>query len=240
MYICFFLQTLTGSYTHLHHQSICLDVRFPIMCSTPYFSTDEHQYKKTLSTIVNSCLDIVGINASDWGCSCNKHQVCGGIVKKGTVLYLALVSVVIDGVKEPAIKAVEVNGGCWVGLGRRHIIKYAVAYNGAIFRVTEVLSKDSTSPTKQQLHYKNKGFTSAVVKNSGCNKNDETDNNNTNDTNNDESAQVIPPTKKVRISTQEAMIWFLNKYASNTNKKLFLILMSIDYYLKKEFNLFPL
>ncbi len=84
------------------------------MCSTSYFSTDEHQYKKLHSNIFNTCTEIVGIKASDCSHSCNKHQECGGIVKEGTVLCLALVSVVIDGVEEPLIKEIEVKGGCQV------------------------------------------------------------------------------------------------------------------------------
>ncbi len=35
---------------------------------------------------------------------------------EGTALHLALVSVVVDGVKEPVIKAVELMGGCYGGL----------------------------------------------------------------------------------------------------------------------------
>ncbi len=42
---------------------------------------------------------------------------------------------VIDGVEEPAIEAVEVKGCCHVGFGRRYLIKDAVAYNSAIFGV---------------------------------------------------------------------------------------------------------
>ncbi len=108
---------------------------------------------------------------------------------------------VIDGVEEQAIEAEEVNRGYQVGFGRKHVIKYAVAYDGATCRVTEVLS-DSTSPAKQQLHYENKGCTFAVEKNFGCNKNDDTDNSDTHDTNNNESAQGLPPTKRTRNSTQ--------------------------------------
>ncbi len=102
-------------------------------------------------------MEIVGIDTSDRSCSCDKHQACGGIVKEGAVLHVALVSVVIDGVQEPANKAVEVKGGCHVGFGGRHLIKYTVAYNGAICRVADVLSKDSTSPTMGHIYYKNKG-----------------------------------------------------------------------------------
>ncbi len=96
---------------------------------------------KICSNIVNTCVEIVGINASDHGCSCNKHQICGRIVKEGTVICLALVSVVIGGVKEPAIQAIEVEGGCCIEFGRRHHIKHAIAYNGAIFRATECCLK---------------------------------------------------------------------------------------------------
>ncbi len=43
------------------------------------------------------------------------------------------------------------------------ILSSTQQYDGAICRVTEVLSKDRTSVTKRQLHYKNKGCTFAVV-----------------------------------------------------------------------------
>ena len=65
---------------------------------------------KICSNIVNTRLEIVGINASDCSHSCNKHQVCGGIVKEGTVIHLALVSVVIDKGGRTRNKALEVKG----------------------------------------------------------------------------------------------------------------------------------
>ncbi len=68
--------------------------------------------QKLQSNIVNTCTEIVDINASDHCRSCNKHQVCGGIEKEGTVLHQSLVSLVIDGEEQPAIEAVEVKGGC--------------------------------------------------------------------------------------------------------------------------------
>ena len=155
--------------------------------------------KKLPSNIVNTRVEIVGINTSDCGCSCNKHKVCGGIVKEGTVIRLALASVVVDGVEEQAIEAVEIEGGCCIGFGKRHLIKHAVAYNGAICRVTEVLSKDSTSQIQRRLHYKYKGCAFAVIESFEGNEIEEAnDDSDTDDTNNDGSDQDTQSSKKAR------------------------------------------
>ncbi len=76
---------------------------------------------------------------------------------EGTILCLALVHLTVGDVEEKAIAAIEVEGGCHVGFAQRHLVKHAATYDGAIGRVAEVLSKDSTSVTKRQLHYKNMG-----------------------------------------------------------------------------------
>ncbi len=101
---------------------------------------------------MNAHVKIVGIDASDCGHFCKRHQLCCEIVKEDTVLHFVLVSVVIDGVEEPAIEGVEVEGGCCKGFSRRHLIKYADSY------------EDGTSQTKQQLHYQNKSCAFAVIK----------------------------------------------------------------------------
>ncbi len=85
------------------------------------------------------------------------------MVTEGTILSLALVHLTVGDIKEKAIAAIEVEGGCHVRFARRHLFKHAATYDGAICRVTEVLSKDSTSMTKRRLHYKNKGCAFAVV-----------------------------------------------------------------------------
>ncbi len=108
-------------------------------------------------------LEIVGIDANDRGHSCLKHKKCGALVTEGTIVLLALVHLTVDDVEEKAIAAIEVEVGFCVGFTRRHLVKHAATYDGAICRVTEVLSKDSTSMTKRQLHYKNKGCAFAVV-----------------------------------------------------------------------------
>ncbi len=108
----------------------------------------------------------------------------------------------IDGEEHPAIEVVEVEGGCQVGFGQRHLIKHAVAYNGAICRVTEVLSKDRTFPIKWQLDYKKKGCAFALIKSFRGNENEEAgDDNDNNYTNNDGTDQDTPPTMKARNST---------------------------------------
>ncbi len=205
MYICFCLQKSSGFHMLLHHQSICDYVKFPTMCSTPYFSMDERQYKKIHSNIVNTCMEIVGMNANDSSHSCNKHQVCGRIVKEGTVLHLALVSLVIDGEEHSGIEAVEVEGGLssWVQTKASH--KAVGAYNGAICRVKEVLSNHNPSPIKQQLHYENKGCVFPHIKSFRGNKNEEAgDDSDTNDTNNDGTEQDMPPTNLIIHSYHSA------------------------------------
>ncbi len=101
-------------------------------------------------------LKIVGIDANNCGRSCSKLRKCGAIVTEGTIIRLALVHFTVGDVEEKAIAAIEVKGGCRVGFAQRHLVKHAATYDGAICRVTEVLSKDSSSVTKRQLHYKNR------------------------------------------------------------------------------------
>ncbi len=65
-----------------------------------------------------------------------------------------------------------------------------------------MLSKDSTSPLKQQLHCKNKGCAFALINSFNDNENEEAgDDSDTNDTNNDGPDQDMPPSKKARNST---------------------------------------
>ncbi len=62
-----------------------------------------------------------------------------------------------------------------------------------------MLSKDCTSPLKQQLHYKNKGCAFALIDGFDGNANEEAiDDSDTNDTNIDGTDQEMPPTKDAR------------------------------------------
>ncbi len=85
------------------------------------------------------------------------------IVNKGTILCAALVYVTVGDVEKKAIAALEDKGSCCVGFTWGHLVKYTATYDGAIRRVMEVLSKDSISVTKKQLHIKYKGRAFAFV-----------------------------------------------------------------------------
>ncbi len=78
--------------------------------------------------IMNTCVEIFCIDAGVSVILATGIKNVVGLLNRA-ILFLSLVSVVIDGVVEPSIKAVEAEGHCHIGFGRRHLIKHSVAYN---------------------------------------------------------------------------------------------------------------
>ena len=121
-------------------------------------------------------VDIVGINASDNGRSCKKHQVCGSVLAPDVVVCIRAVQLEKegdpDGVKEATALAVyHVTGGidcCRVGFLRRHLLKYKDEYDARLAQVTEVFGEDTESPSDQQKHYRNKGCCRAMLIKAKC------------------------------------------------------------------------
>ena len=163
MYIPFFFGNLDSFTLSYIINRLCLLWAFKWCVTLHIFSKMSFTTGTSRTKITGHHLKIVGIDANDCGHSWLKHRKCGAIVTEGTIVCLALVHLTVGDVEEKAIAAIEVEGGCCVGFTWRHLVKHAATYDGAICRVTEVLSKDSTSVTKRQLHYKNKGCAFAVV-----------------------------------------------------------------------------
>ena len=70
-------------------------------------------------------LEVVGIESSSQGRSCESHATCGCLVKDDVLLRLRKVQVLIEGKEEPAIAAYHVMDGvdtCRVGFLKRHLI----------------------------------------------------------------------------------------------------------------------
>ena len=118
-------------------------------------------------------VDIVGINASDHGRSCETHQCCGReIIAKDVVVRIRAVQLE----REPneanpeeeatALAVVHVTegiDGCRVGYLRRHLLKYKDEYDGRLAQVTEVFGEKSESPSDRAKHFRNHGCAMAVL-----------------------------------------------------------------------------
>lgn len=97
-------------------------------------------------------VDVVGINASGNGRSCEEHRCCGRyVIAIDVVLRLRSVQVKIDGVEKPAIAAYWVTDGidrCRVGFLKAKIAEregLREEYDGRLVQVVSILNKNSES-----------------------------------------------------------------------------------------------
>ena len=84
-------------------------------------------------------VEIVGIERGDRGRSCEEHDVCGTVVEEDTLLRLRKEQILVDGQEETAIACYWVTDGidrCRVGFLKRHMVKHAGRFNGALVQVT--------------------------------------------------------------------------------------------------------
>ena len=111
-------------------------------------------------------VEIVGTDAGDRGRTCEEHQVnCGVVLEEDVVVRLRKVQVVIDGREETAIAAIWVTDGidrCRVGFLKRHMVRHAVRYNGALAQVTCVLSVSCNS-AERCMDHRNRGCCLATI-----------------------------------------------------------------------------
>lgn len=113
-------------------------------------------------------VDIVGINASNNGRSCEKHNTCGVVLVPDVVVRIRAVQLEKEGkeVEETALAVYHVSGGvdaCRVGFLRRHLLKYKDEYDGRLAQVIEVFDGKSESPSDREKHYRNKGCCRATL-----------------------------------------------------------------------------
>ncbi len=111
-------------------------------------------------------VEIVGTGAGDRGRTCEEHPVNYGVMlQEDVVVRLRKVQVVIDGREEMAIAAVWLTDGidrCRVGFLKRHMVRHAVRYNGALAQVTRVLSGSCDSAEHCMDHH-NRGCCLATI-----------------------------------------------------------------------------
>ena len=116
-------------------------------------------------------IDIVGLEASNHGRSCENHKVCGIVVVPDVVVRIREVQLErtndpTGAVETDALAVYHVSGGvdcCRVGFLRRHLLKYKDEYDGRLAQVTELFGEDSKSPSDKAKHFQNKGCCRAVL-----------------------------------------------------------------------------
>ncbi len=111
---------------------------------------------------------IVGIEKGDRGCSCKEHDVCGTVVEEDTLLCLRKEQILVDGQEETAIACYWVTDEidhCRIGFLKRHVVKHALHFNGALVQVTKVFSADPrvSDTAKRKMHYQNYGCALGTV-----------------------------------------------------------------------------
>lgn len=111
-------------------------------------------------------VEIVGIEASGNGRSCDQHDVCGSISDIDVVLRLQKLQIINSlANEETAITAYIVSNGidqCCVGFLQRHFVAHARSFDGVLAQVTEVYSITSDSPIKRKKCH-NKGCCLAAL-----------------------------------------------------------------------------
>ncbi len=113
-------------------------------------------------------VEVVGIRMGDRGRSCEEHSVCGEVVEEDTLLRLRRVQIEVDGHEETVIACIWVTDGidrCRVGFLKRHILKHAWPFDGALAQVTEVFSADPRrcDSAERRMHHHNHGFALATI-----------------------------------------------------------------------------
>ena len=110
-------------------------------------------------------VDIVGINASDKGRSCEEHANCGSVLKIDTLVRFRSVQIWCDGQEEMALAVYWVTDGidrCRVGFLPRHLLKHKEAYNGKLAQIVEFVA-ESNSPADRAKSHRCYGLCRAVL-----------------------------------------------------------------------------
>ena len=110
-------------------------------------------------------IDIVGINASDKGRSCEEHSNCGSALRIDTLVQFRLVQIWCNGQEETALAVYWVTDGidrCRVGFLPHHLIKHQAAYNGKLAQIVEFVA-ESNSPADRAKSHRCYGLCRAVL-----------------------------------------------------------------------------
>ena len=99
-------------------------------------------------------INIVGINPSSNGRSCEEHQVCGSVLKLDSIVRFREVQIIVKGKEETTLVVYWVTDGvdcCHVGFLPRHMVKYKEACDGRLAQVVEFLSESNI----HEIHARN-------------------------------------------------------------------------------------
>jgi hypothetical protein len=111
-------------------------------------------------------IEIVGLNASDHGRSCEEHTVCGAeVLEIDAVVRFKAEQIVVNGKEETALAVFWVTDGvdrCKVGFLPRHLIKHKDNYDGKTAQIVEFLDT-SACPSARAKSHRNKGVARAVL-----------------------------------------------------------------------------
>jgi hypothetical protein len=111
-------------------------------------------------------IEIVGVEESKRGRSCERHDVCGDHLGLDAVLRLRQVQIVQEnGREEKAVAAYLVTEGvdsCRVGFLPRQCLKHAEKFDGKLAQITEFLA-ESNSPHCRRLSHRNRGIVRAMI-----------------------------------------------------------------------------
>jgi hypothetical protein len=114
-------------------------------------------------------VEIVGTEAGDRGCTCKEHTInCGKVLEEDVVVHLWKGQVVVDEREETAIATVWVTDGidrCRVGFLKRHMVRHAARFDGALGQVTSVFSSDlgSCDSAECRMYHHNRGCCLATI-----------------------------------------------------------------------------
>jgi hypothetical protein len=111
-------------------------------------------------------VDIVGINASDQGRSCERHACCGCVLEKNSIVRIRVCQIVVNEEEESALAAYWVTDGvdsCRVGFLCRQLLKHKEEYHGKIAQVVEVFDDKTKSPSDRLKAHRNKGCCRAAL-----------------------------------------------------------------------------
>ncbi len=117
--------------------------------------------------------EIVGIEKGDRGCSCEEHDVCGEVVEEDTLLHLRREQILVDGKEETSIACYWVTDGidhCRVGFLKRHMVKHAWRFDGALVQVTKVFSADPLccDSAERKMYHHNHGCALGTIVSKIC------------------------------------------------------------------------
>lgn len=126
-----------------------------------------HVYSMSIHHPTGITVEIVGIDASSNGRSCDQHDVCGSVLDDDVVVRLRKVQIMnSSGKEETAIAAYLVSDGidqCRVGFLQRHFVAHARSFDGVLAQVTEVYSITSDSSIKRKKCRHNMGCCLAAL-----------------------------------------------------------------------------